>query len=41
MQNPGGHVKKAIDEGEEAGEKNIDHSESHSKGHPLAERGEI
>ena len=41
MQNPGWHVEEAIDEGEEAEKKDIDHSESHSKGHPLAERGKV
>ena len=41
MQDPGRHVKETIDEGEEAEKKNIDHSESHSKGHPLAKRGKI
>ena len=41
MQDPGRHVKEAIDEGEEAEKKNIDHSESHSKGHPLAKRGKF
>jgi len=41
MQNPGRHVKKAINEGEEAEKKNIDHGESHRKGHPLAKRGEV
>ena len=41
MQNLGWHVEEAIDEGEEAEKKNIDHGESHSKGHPLAKRGKI
>ena len=41
MQDPGRHVKETIDEGEEAEKKNIDHDESHSKGHPLAKRGKV
>ncbi len=39
VQNPGWHVKEPIHEGEEAEEKNIDHSDAHSKGHTPAERG--
>ena len=36
VQDPGWHVKEPIHEGEEAEEKNIDHSDAHSEGHSLA-----
>ena len=41
VKDPGWHVKEPIHEGEEAEEKNIDHSDAHSEGHSLAERGKI
>ena len=34
-------IRQISAEGEEAEKKNIDHSESHSKGHPLAKRGKV
>ena len=41
MQDPGRHVKEPIHKREEAEEKNINHSDAHSKGHALSERGKI
>ena len=36
LQNLGRHVKEPTDKGEEVVEKNVDHSDAHSKRHALA-----